>query len=184
IQNWDKTITTIPTYAFISGSFKNWRGMSKSGGRRIKRSINIKINSIKFCTPELMKSLSKIQLIKQYITDTNKKIDHYNNKNKVDKSTLVNGRNLTNIGVFRVYIEAFVKNNSNINQNMTCLIRQLAPTEKGLPIEIYTFSNRQEWAIYEQVISDMFDHLMATIHEFELEIFQSPTGTDFHRYKR
>ncbi|MCF6318458.1 MAG: mechanosensitive ion channel family protein [Proteobacteria bacterium] len=182
IQNWDKTITTIPTYAFISGSFKNWQGMSESGGRRIKRSINIKINSIKFCTPELLKSLSKIELIKQYLKDTSKKIDDYNNKNKADKSTLVNGRNLTNIGVFRVYIEAFVKNNPNINQDMTCLVRQLAPTEKGLPIEIYTFSSRQDWVIYEQIISDMFDHLMAAISEFELEIFQSPTGTDFHRY--
>jgi len=183
IQNWDKTITTIPTYAFISDSFKNWRGMSESGGRRIKRSINIKINSIKFCTPELLKKLSKIQLIKQYITEAINNIDDYNNKNKVDKSTLVNGRNMTNIGVFRVYIEAFVKNNPNINQDMTCLIRQLAPTEKGLPIEIYTFSNRQEWAVYEQIISDMFDHLMATIPEFELEIFQNPTGSDFHMYK-
>ncbi|MCF6300509.1 MAG: mechanosensitive ion channel family protein [Proteobacteria bacterium] len=182
IQNWDKTITTIPTYAFISGSFKNWHGMSESGGRRIKRSINIKINSIKFCTPELLKKLSKIQLITQYIVETSKKIDAYNHKNKVDKSTLINGRNLTNIGVFRVYVEAFVKSNPNINQDMTCLIRQLAPTEKGLPLEIYTFSNRQEWGIYEQVISDMFDHLLATISEFELEIFQNPTGTDFHNY--
>jgi miniconductance mechanosensitive channel len=181
IQNWDKTITTIPTYAFISDSFKNWRGMSESGGRRIKRSLNIKINSIKFCTPELLKKLSKIQLIKQYIANTTKKIEEYNTLNKVDKSTLVNGRNLTNIGVFRVYAESYVKNNPNINQNMTCLIRQLAPTEKGLPIEIYTFSNRQEWGIYEQIISYMFDHLIATIPEFELEIFQNPTGTDFKK---
>ena len=181
IQNWDKTITTIPTYAFISDSFKNWRGMSESGGRRIKRSLNIKINSIKFCTPELLRKLNKIQLIKQYLADTTKKIEEYNLLNKVDKSTLVNGRNLTNIGVFRAYIEAFVKDNPNINQNMTCLVRQLAPTEKGLPIEIYTFSNRQEWVLYEQIISDMFDHLMATIPEFELEIFQNPTGTDFQK---
>jgi len=182
IQNWDKTITTIPTYAFISDSFKNWRGMSESGGRRIKRSLNIKINSIKFCTPELLKKLSKIQLIKQYIADTTKKIEVYNTQNKVDRSTLVNGRNLTNIGVFRIYTEAFVKNNPNINQEMTCLIRQLPPTEKGLPIEIYTFSNRQEWGIYEQIISDMFDHLLATIPEFELEVFQNPTGSDFRKW--
>ena len=184
IQNWDKTITTIPTYAFISDSFKNWRGMSESGGRRIKRSINIKISSVKFCTSELLNSLSKIQLLKHYIAKTNKDIDAYNIKHKVDKSTLVNGRNMTNVGVFRIYIEAYVKNNPNINQDMTCLVRQLAPTEKGLPIEIYTFSNRQEWAIYEKIISDMFDHLMATIPEFELEIFQNPTGTDFHRSKK
>ena len=182
IQNWDKTITTIPTYAFISDSFKNWRGMSESGGRRIKRSINIKISSIKFCTSELLKKLSHIELINGYIVDTIKKIDEYNTKNKVDKSTLVNGRNLTNIGVFRIYIESYVKSNPNINQEMTCLVRQLAPTENGLPIEIYTFSNRQEWAIYEQIISDMFDHLLATIPEFELEIFQNPTGTDFRNF--
>ena len=182
IQNWDKTITTIPTYAFISDSFKNWRGMSESGGRRIKRSLNIKINSIKFCPPELLKKLSKIQLIKQYIADTTKKIEDYNTQNNVDRSTLVNGRNLTNIGVFRIYTEAFVKNNPNINQEMTCLIRQLPPTEKGLPIEIYTFSNRQEWVIYEQIISDMFDHLLATIPEFELEVFQNPTGSDFRKW--
>ena len=182
IQNWDKTITTIPTYAFISGSFKNWHGMSESGGRRIKRSMNIKINSIKFCTPKLLEKLSHIHLIKEYIADASKKIDLYNEKNKIDKSTLVNGRNLTNIGIFRIYTEAFVKSNPNINQEMTCLIRQLAPTEKGLPIEIYTFSNRQEWGAYEEIISDMFDHLMATVHEFELEIFQNPTGTDFHHY--
>jgi miniconductance mechanosensitive channel len=179
IQNWDKTITTIPTYAFISESFKNWRGMSESGGRRIKRSLNIKISSIKFCTPEMLERYKKFQLIKDYIEEKSNKIEEYNKENKIDKSYLINGRHLTNIGIFRVYAEAYVKINPDINLNMTCMVRQLLPTEKGLPIEIYTFSNRQEWVTYEGIMSDMFDHLIAAVPEFELEVFQNPTGTDF-----
>jgi miniconductance mechanosensitive channel len=181
IQNWDKTITTIPTYAFISESFKNWRGMSESGGRRIKRSLNIKISSIKFCTLEMLERFKKFQLIKDYIEEKSNKIEEYNKENKIDKSNLINGRHLTNIGIFRVYVEAYVKNNPDINLNMTCMVRQLLPTEKGLPIEIYTFSNRQEWVTYEGIMSDMFDHLIAAVPEFELEIFQNPTGTDFRK---
>ncbi|MEE9571501.1 MAG: mechanosensitive ion channel domain-containing protein [Candidatus Neomarinimicrobiota bacterium] len=181
IQNWDKTVTTIPTYAFISESFKNWRGMSESGGRRIKRSLNIKISSIKFCTLEMLERFKKFQLIKDYIEEKSNKIEEYNKENKIDKSYLINGRHLTNIGIFRVYAEAYVKNNPDINLNMTCMVRQLLPTEKGLPIEIYTFSNRQEWVTYEGIMSDMFDHLIAAIPEFELEVFQNPTGTDFRR---
>ena len=179
IQNWDKTITTIPTYAFISESFKNWRGMSESGGRRIKRSLNIKISSIKFCTPEMLERYKKFQLIKDYIEEKSNKIEEYNKENKIDKSYLINGRHLTNIGIFRVYAEAYVKINPDINLNMTCMVRQLLPTEKGLPIEIYTFSNRQEWVTFEGIMSDMFDHLIAAVPEFELEVFQNPTGTDF-----
>ncbi len=181
VQNWDKTITTIPTYAFISESFKNWRGMSESGGRRIKRSLNIKISSIKFCTLEMLERFKKFQLIKDYIEEKSNKIEEYNKENKIDKTYLINGRHLTNIGIFRVYAEAYVKNNPDINLNMTCMIRQLLPTEKGLPIEIYTFSNRQEWVTYEGIMSDMFDHLIAAVPEFELEVFQNPTGTDFRR---
>jgi len=181
IQNWDKTVTTIPTYAFISESFKNWRGMSESGGRRIKRSLNIKISSIKFCTLEMLERFKKFQLIKDYIEEKSNNIEEYNKENKIDKSYLINGRHLTNIGVFRVYAEAYVKNNPDINLNMTCMVRQLLPTEKGLPIEIYTFSNRQEWVTYEGIMSDMFDHLIAAVPEFELEIFQNPTGTDFRK---
>ena len=181
IQNWDKTVTTIPTYAFISESFKNWRGMSESGGRRIKRSLNIKISSIKFCTLEMLERFKKFQLIKDYIEEKSNKIEEYNKNNKIDKSHLINGKHLTNIGIFRVYAEAYVKNNPDINLNMTCMVRQLTPTEKGLPIEIYTFSNRQEWVTYEGIMSDMFDHLIAAVPEFELEVFQNPTGTDFRR---
>jgi len=181
IQNWDKTVTTIPTYAFISDSFKNWRGMSESGGRRIKRSLNIKISSIKFCTLEMLERFKKFQLIKDYIEEKINEIDEYNQENKIDKSYLINGKHLTNIGIFRVYAEAYVKNNPDINLNMTCMVRQLLPTEKGLPIEIYTFSNRQEWVTYEGIMSDMFDHLIAAVPEFELEVFQNPTGTDFRK---
>ena len=181
IQNWDKTVTTIPTYAFISESFKNWRGMSESGGRRIKRSLNIKISSIKFCTREMLERFKKFQLIKDYIEEKSNKIEEYNKENKIDKSYLINGKHLTNIGIFRVYAEAYVKNNPDINLNMTCMVRQLPPTEKGLPIEIYTFSNRQEWVTYESIMSDMFDHLIAAVPEFELEVFQNPTGTDFRK---
>jgi miniconductance mechanosensitive channel len=181
IQNWDKTFTTIPTYAFISESFKNWRGMSESGGRRIKRSLNININSIKFCTLEMLEQFKTVHLISDYIEEKSNKIEEFNNEKKIDKSNLVNGRHLTNIGVFRVYTEAYVKNNPNINLDMTCMVRQLLPSEKGLPIEIYTFSNRQDWVIYESIMSDMFDHLIAAVPEFELEIFQNPTGTDFRK---
>jgi miniconductance mechanosensitive channel len=181
IQNWDKTVTTIPTYAFISESFKNWRGMSESGGRRIKRSLNIKISSIKFCTPEMVDRFKKFQLISDYIEARSNEIDTYNKEHQIDKSQLINGRHLTNIGIFRVYAEAYVRNNPHINLNMTCMVRQLLPTETGLPIEIYSFSNRKEWQIYEGIMSDMFDHLLAAVPEFELEVFQNPTGTDFKR---
>lgn len=181
IQNWDKTVTTIPTYAFISESFKNWRGMSESGGRRIKRSLNIKISEIKFCSVEMLERFKKFQLIKDYIEEKSNDIEEYNKENKIDKSYLINGRHLTNIGVFREYAEAYVKNNADINLNMTCMVRQLLPTEKGLPIEIYTFSNSQEWVRYEGIMSDIFDHLIAAVPEFDLEVFQNPTGTDFRK---
>jgi miniconductance mechanosensitive channel len=181
VQNWDKTVTTIPTYAFISESFKNWRGMSESGGRRIKRSLHIKISSIKFCTVEMLERFKKIQLLQDHIEKRSDEIEAYNKENKIDKSFLINGRHLTNIGLFRVYAEAYVKNNPNINLDMTCMVRQLLATEKGLPIEIYTFSSRQEWVTYEGIMSDMFDHLIAAVPEFELEVFQNPTGSDFRK---
>lgn len=181
IQNWDKTVTTIPTYAFISESFKNWRGMSESGGRRIKRSLNIKISSVAFCTQEMLKRFEKFQLIEAYIKEQGSTIENYNNENNIDKSHLINGRHLTNIGVFRVYAEAYVKSIPDINLDMTCMVRQLAPTENGLPIEIYSFSSRKDWVVYEKIMSDMFDHLLAAVPEFDLEVFQNPTGADFGR---
>ena len=181
IQNWDKTITTIPTYAFIADSFKNWRGMTASGGRRIKRSLYIKISSIKFCSPDILDRFKKFHLIQAYVEEKSQKITAFNREHSIDKSNLINGRNLTNIGVFRVYAENYIRNNPDINLNMTCMVRQLKSTEKGLPIEIYTFSKQQDWVTYERIVSDMFDHLIAAVPEFDLEIFQNPTGTDFER---
>ena len=129
----------------------------------------------------MLEQFKKVQLLTDYIAEQSKSIATYNSDNKIDKSSLINGRHLTNIGIFRVYAEAYVKSNPDINLNLTCMVRQLVPTETGLPIEIYTFSKRQEWEIYEDVMSDMFDHLIAAVPEFELEIFQNPTGTDFRK---
>ncbi len=179
VKNFDKTITTIPTYSFISDSFKNWRGMEESDGRRIKRALNIKIGTVRFCDKELIEKLAKIQLLKEYLAWKSAEIDEYNSKNSIDKSVLVNGRHLTNLGVFRIYLENYLKANPYINQNMTVMVRQLDATENGLPIEIYAFSADKEWARYEAIVADIFDHIFAAAPEFELEVFQSPTGTDF-----
>ncbi len=184
IQNWDRTITTVPTYAFISDSFKNWRGMSESGGRRIKRAIHIKISSIKFFNHEMVERFSKIQLVSNYIRERSNEIEAYNTAHHVDKSILINGRHMTNIGVFRRYAEAYLNNNPHIHKKMTCMVRQLEPTETGLPIEIYAFSNRQEWVIYEGVQSDIFDHLLAVVPSFDLEVFENPSGADFQKMVR
>jgi len=182
VQNWDKTISTIPTYALISDSFVNWRGMEESGGRRIKRSINIDLQSIKFCNNDLLEKLKKIHLLKDYIEQKETEISEFNTENKVDKSIRVNGRSQTNIGIFRKYIELYLRSNPKVNQELTFLIRQLQPTEKGLPLEIYVFSAEQAWVIYEGVQADIFDHLFAVIPEFDLEIFQQPSGKDFRDF--
>lgn len=181
VQNWDKTISTIPTYALLTDSFKNWRGMTESGGRRIKRSIHIDMNSVKFCTPEMIERFSKIQLLRDYMDFKKKEIEEYNLAHHVDTSSLVNGRNLTNIGTFRVYIAAYLKNHPQIHQDMTFLIRHLQPTASGLPIEIYVFSKDQVWAHYENIQADIFDHILAVVPEFELRVFQNPSGNDFKR---
>lgn len=181
VQNFDQTITTIPTYAFVSDSFTNWRGMSQSPGRRIKRAVNIQIQSIQFCTPEMIDRFKKIQLVSDYIEKRQAEINQYNKENSVDGSVLENGRKLTNIGVFAVYLENYLKVNPNINQEMTTMIRQLPPTPSGLPLEIYAFSLHKEWKIYEQVISDIFDHVFATAKGFDLQIFENPSGSDFRK---
>jgi len=181
VQNWDKTISTIPTYALISDSFKNWRGMEESGGRRIKRSINIDMKSIRFCTPEMLEKFSKIEFVKTYVDQTEKEIESYNKKHKIDDSVLVNGRRQTNIGIFRAYLNAYLHHHPAINDGMTFLIRQLHPSEKGIPIEIYVFSKIQEWAKYEDLQSDIFDHVLAVIHEFDLRVYQNPTGDDLQQ---
>jgi miniconductance mechanosensitive channel len=181
VQNWDKTISTIPTYSLISDSFKNWRGMEESGGRRIKRSINIDMKSIKFCTPEMLEKFLKIEYVKEYVDKTEKKLKEYNKERNVDDTVLVNGRRQTNIGIFRAYLNGYLTNRSEINNQMTFLIRQLQPTEKGLPIEIYVFSKIQEWAKYEDLQSDIFDHVLAVIPEFDLRVYQNPTGDDLQK---
>lgn len=182
VQNFDKTIVTIPTYALISDSFQNWRGMDKSGGRRIKRSININMNSVKFCNTEMLRKFGEIKILAVYLGRKKNELDDFNRKNEIDNTILVNGRRQTNIGVFRAYIEAYLRNNPNIKSDMTFLIRQLQPTEKGIPMEIYVFSKVQEWAAYEAIQSDIFDHLIAVIPEFDLQIFQNPTGEDFKAF--
>ena len=181
VQNWDKTITTIPTYALITESFKNWRGMSDSGGRRIKRSINIDMNTIQFCTEEMLGRFSKIQYITSYIDKKKKELAEKNKLDHVDDCSLVNGRRMTNIGTFRAYVQAYLSNNPMINMEMTFLVRQLAPNEHGLPIEIYVFSKDQEWANYESIQANIFDHILAVVPEFDLRVFQEPTGMDFRK---
>ena len=181
VQNWDKTITTIPTYALITESFKNWRGMSESGGRRIKRSISIDINTIQFCTEDMLDRFSKIQYISAYIENKKIEMQETNKLEQVDHSSLVNGRRMTNIGTFRAYVEAYLSNHPMINKEMTFLIRQLAPTEHGLPIEIYVFSKDKDWAKYESIQANIFDHILAVVPEFDLRVFQDPSGMDFNK---
>lgn len=178
VQNWDKTISTIPTYALVSNSFKNWRGMSESGGRRIKRALNIDIHSIRFCDEQMLDKLSKISLITDYIASRQQEIGEYNQHHNYDQNLNISSRRQTNVGVFRAYIIAYLKNNSKLHQEMTFLVRQLAPTERGLPLEIYVFSKDQAWANYEAIQADIFDHLLAAAPEFGLRIFQNPSGYD------
>ncbi len=179
VQNWDKTISTIPTYALVSNSFKNWRGMSESGGRRIKRALNIDIHSIRFCDEQMLNKFSKISLIADYVRSRQQEIGEYNQRHNYDQNLTINGRRQTNAGVFRAYTIAYLKKNPLIHQDMTFLVRQLAPTERGLPLEIYVFSKDQAWANYEAIQADIFDHLMAAVPEFGLRFFQNPSGYDF-----
>ncbi|MDW0117761.1 mechanosensitive ion channel [Sporosarcina thermotolerans] len=179
VRNFDQTVTMIPSYALISDSFINWRGMQESGGRRIKRSLYIDTSSIQFCTEEMMEHFKQIHYLKDYIVNREKEIEDYNHVNKVDRSNIVNGRALTNIGVFRAYISEYIKRHPGIHQEKTLMVRQLAPGEHGLPIEIYAFANSIQWAVYENVQADIFDHLFAVAGEFGLRVFQNPAGSDF-----
>ncbi|GAA4899241.1 mechanosensitive ion channel [Flaviramulus aquimarinus] len=179
VQNFDKTITTIPTYALISESFKNWRGMTSSGGRRIKRALFIKQEGVKYLAETDVNKLKSIQLITSYLESRQKDISTYNTSNKIDKTLLLNGRNLTNIGVFRKYIDLYLKQHSAINKDMMIMARQLAPTTQGIPIEIYAFSSDKRWENYEYIMSDIFDHLMAALPYFDLEIFELPSSSSF-----
>lgn len=178
VQNFDKTITTIPTYALISDSFKNWRGMQSSGGRRIKRSIFVDTSSIVFVGSEMLDKFKKIHYLRDYIAQKETDIEQYNLEHQMDRSVKVNGRAMTNIGIFRAYILRYLQHHPSIHQNMTCIVRQLQPTETGIPLEIYAFVNDINWAVYEEVQSDIFDHIFAVAPEFGLRIFQNPTGYD------
>ncbi|HPJ46708.1 MAG TPA: mechanosensitive ion channel [Tenuifilaceae bacterium] len=181
VQNWDRTISTIPTYALVSESFTNWKGMEESDGRRIKRSIYIDMRSVKFCPPELIEKLKRIHFVKDYIEQRSKEIEEFNVKMGYDTTMPVNGRRMTNLGIFRRYLEFYLKNNPKINQGATLMVRQLQPTEQGIPIEIYCFSTEKAWVIYEGVQADIFDHVLSVVPEFELRIFQNPSGEDFQR---
>jgi miniconductance mechanosensitive channel len=179
VKNWDNTVTTIPTYVLINDAFKNWRGMEESEGRRMKRSVNIKISSIKFCTPEILEHFKKIDLIRDYVTQKESEINQYNAAHKINKSVLANGRNLTNVGIFREYLSNYIQKHPKVNKELIMMVRQLPPTDKGLPLEIYCFTLDKEWVDHETIAADIFDHVLATIPSFDLEIFEGPTGKDF-----
>ncbi|PLX03733.1 MAG: mechanosensitive ion channel protein MscS [Marinilabiliales bacterium] len=179
VQNWDKTIVTIPTYSLISDSFQNWKGMEVSGGRRIKRAINIDMDSIKFCDNGMLERLKKIALIKDYIEKKQSEIEEHNSKAKIDTQITTNGRRQTNIGIFREYLKRYLSNRSDINMEMTFMVRQLPPSEKGIPMEIYVFSKTTEWVKYEGVQADIFDHVMAAVKDFDLKIYQFPKSGDY-----
>jgi miniconductance mechanosensitive channel len=179
VQNFDKTITTIPTYALISDSFKNWRGMEDSGGRRIKRALNIKLDSVCYLSKGAADKLKNIHSISGYLETRQADIEAYNTSNNINKELLLNGRNLTNIGVFRKYIETYIENHSGINKKMMIMVRQLAPGAYGIPLEIYAFSSDKRWENYEYIMADIFDHIIAAVPYFNLAIFEFPSNSSF-----
>jgi miniconductance mechanosensitive channel len=181
VQNWDKTITTIPTYKLVDNSFKNWKGMTQTGGRRISRSINVDIKSVKFCDEQMIEKFRRISALSDYLDRKTVEIKKWNEDHKIDNSVLVNGRRMTNIGVFRAYLNAYLERRKDVNKNLTYMVRQLAPTEYGIPIQIYVFTATTKWIEYEAIQSDIFDHIFAVVPFFELQIFQLPSGTDFHQ---
>lgn len=181
IQNFDKTIVSVPIYSLVSSSFKNWRGMSDSDGRRIKRSLSIDMNSIKFCSPEMIERFRKIDILGEYIAEKQQEIDEDNRKKKANTSEMINGRRMTNLGVFRAYIKAYLRVHPKISDNMTFLVRQLQPTDKGISLEIYVFSRDQNWANYEGIQADIFDHLLATVSFFDLAVYQTLSSLDLRQ---
>ena len=174
VQNFDNTITTIPTSSMVTNQFTNWRGMSESDGRRIKRSITIDTRSIKFCTPEMLERYKQIERVRPYLEQREEDIAEYNKANNIDTSNIINGRQQTNLGVFRAYLTAYIRSNPKFNQNMTRMVRQLQPTEFGVPLEVYVFSLEKDWVKYEDIQSDLFDHIMAAAPLFDLKIYQRP----------
>jgi miniconductance mechanosensitive channel len=178
VQNFDKTIVNVPTYALVSNSFQNWRGMVDSGGRRIKRSVNLDMHSFKFLDKNDLDKLKKYDLIKDYIIAKELELEEHNKKNRINEEYAVNFRRLTNVGTFRYYIKQYLTRNSNIHDNMTFIVRQLQSTEKGLPIQIYVFTNDTNWVKYEEIQADIFDHILTVIPDFGLSIYQDPSGRD------
>ncbi|CAI1647750.1 TPA: mechanosensitive ion channel domain-containing protein [Serratia marcescens] len=178
VRNWDNTVTTIPTYALISDSFKNWRSMSESGGRRIKRSLNIDTGSVHFLSEEEQRRLQRNPLLHSYLNNKTQELSQHNQEIAVDLASPLNGRRLTNLGTLRAYLEAYLRAHPRVHQNMTLMVRQLAPTPEGLPLEIYAFTNTTVWAEYESIQADIFDHILAVIDEFGLRVHQTPTGND------
>lgn len=181
VRNWDHTITTIPPYLLVSDSFQNWRGMHESGGRRVKRSVNIDMTSVKFCTPEMLAKYRKIYLLKDYVEETERIVMNHNKEQDIDNSILVNGRRQTNLGIFRAYLTAYLKSLPDVNQELTCMVRQLQPSDHGIPMELYFFCANKDWIPYESIQADIFDHLLAIVPEFDLQVFQSPSGKDFRK---
>lgn len=181
VQNFDKTIVSLPAYALVSDAFKNWRGMVEFGGRRIKRSIYIDVNSITFCTPEMIEKFKKINYLKEYIIQKEAELSEYNLQHNMEEKLLSNGRHMTNVGTFRAYIQFYLNNNPQLHKEMAQIVRQLPPTENGLPLEIYVFTNNTEFEIYEIIQADIFDHILSIAGEFDLRIFQNPTGYDMRQ---
>ncbi|MCD7936341.1 MAG: mechanosensitive ion channel family protein [Tannerellaceae bacterium] len=181
VRNFDKTITTIPPYALVNDSFQNWRGMFDSGGRRVKRSVFIDMNSVKFCTPEMLEKFRKISLLSDYLNNKEKELNEYNETHHIDSSVWVNGRRQTNLGVFRAYLASYLKHHPHVHREFYCMVRHLQPTEKGIPIELYFFSTITDWVTYEGIQADVFDHVLAVIPEFELSVFQNVSGSDLRQ---
>lgn len=181
VRNFDKTVVTIPPTILMKDSFKNWRGMEESGGRRVKRSIYVDMNSVKFCTPEMLERYNKIQVLSEYISEKNKVLQDYNKEHNIDDSVVVNGRRQTNLGVFRAYLENYLKYHPLVNHEMTCMVRQLQPTEKGMPLELYFFTATTRWIDYENIQSDIFDHVLAVVPYFDLNVYQAPSGKDMEK---
>lgn len=181
VQNWDNTITTVPTYTLITSPFTNWRGMSESDGRRIMRSISIDVDTVRFCTPEMLERYKRYQLVAPYIEQREQEIAEYNSKNKIDTSLPVNGRQQTNLGIFRAYLYAYVKAEPRINHNLTMIVRQLQPTDSGIPVQVYVFSGNKQWVDYEELQSDLFDHIIAAVQMFDLRIYQRPSSNNIEK---
>lgn len=177
VRNWDNTITTLPPYLLVSDSFQNWQPMRDSGGRRVKRSINIDMTSIRFCTPEMLERFSRIELLRDYIAATQQQVEA-RNRNLTPEESRLDGEHQTNIGVFRNYLNLYLKQHPGVNRDMMILVRQLQPTDTGLPLELYFFTATVDWIPYEGIQSDIFDHVLAVVSEFDLRVFQNPTGND------